>query len=146
MLPASRGGFVGGCRFKQGAVQRATLEEETWGVGGGFVSWDGETCIANTGLVDRNSGRRLTTPRQKGEERQVEKKIERKQVSCFGQSNSGWSMPNSLNPAPVKSTSFFLSNVKSWALVRHVNEAIIVRQLFVVTLSNKDKIQACQSF
>ena len=106
MLPASRGGFVGGCRFKQGAVQRATLEEETWGVGGGFVSWDGETCIANTGLVDRNSGRRLTTPRQKGEERQVEKKIERKQVSCFGQSNSGWSMPNSLNPVPVKSTSF----------------------------------------
>ena len=41
------------------------------GGGGGFVSWDGETCIANTGLVDRNSGRRLTTQRQKGEERQV---------------------------------------------------------------------------
>ena len=41
VLPASRGGFVGACRFKQGAVQRATLEEERGGLG--FVSWDGET-------------------------------------------------------------------------------------------------------
>ena len=41
VLPASRGGFVGACRFKQGAVQRATLEEERGVLG--FVSWDGET-------------------------------------------------------------------------------------------------------
>ena len=28
MLPASRGGFVGACRLKEGAVQRSTLDEE----------------------------------------------------------------------------------------------------------------------
>ena len=39
------------------------------------------------GLVDRNSGRRLTTPRQKGEERktggQKREQIERKQVKLL---------------------------------------------------------------
>ena len=28
LLPASRGGFVGACRLKEGAVQRSTLDEE----------------------------------------------------------------------------------------------------------------------
>ena len=114
VLPASRGGFVGACRFKQGAVQRATLEEER---GVGAVLWVGtETCRANTGLVDRNSGRRLTTS-PKGRRKTGGKKIERKQVSCcFGQRNSGWSMPNSLNRAPFKSSSFScpMSKVGRW--------------------------------
>ena len=114
-----------------------------------FVSWDGghgghgghsgHIHGTNIGLVDRSSARRQTTSPKRAKRDRLWKEWNRLKENSFGQSNSDVSIPNSLSRAR-QMVFFFLSNIKSWALVRPVNEAIVVRRHFVVTLTEEIEV------
>ena len=108
-----------------------------------FESWDGGRVGhihgTNIGLVDRSSARRQTTSPKRAKRDRLWKEWNRLKENSFGQSNSDVSIPNSLSRAR-QMVFFFLSNIKSWALVRPVNEAIVVRRHFVVTLTEEIEV------